>query len=71
MLWLGIVGKTMILKDYLRMPKMDILENSLLTKELEDNSYQIFEWLCLIFYLWWKRYLELPADFSEILMRKA
>lgn len=31
------------------MPKMDILENSLLTKELEVNSYQIFEWLCLIF----------------------
>lgn len=69
MLWLGLMGKTTILKGYLRMPKMDILENWLLTKELEDNSYQIFEWLCLIFAFLQKRFLEFPADFSEILMR--
>lgn len=37
-MWLGIVGETMILKGHLRMSKVDILENSLLTKEFEDNS---------------------------------
>lgn len=34
MLWLGIVGETTNL-SYLR---MDISENSMLSKELEDNS---------------------------------
>lgn len=38
MLRVGIVGKTTILGGCLRMPKTNILENLLWTKELEDNS---------------------------------